>query len=442
MSIADVLMRVAGYERRPLAQGKAASEGELPYTWPMWAEGMPDMTPPTLQGFTTAGYSANGIVYACIARKAESAALAPPVAYMGERAAPERVEDDHPLAQLLRRPNPFMSWYEFQELLIVYLELDGNVFVYKARERPGGPVVGLYPLRSDRVRPVPKAGRLLGYVYDGQDMGHFLGLEPFLPEDVIHVKYPNPADPFEGLGRGTSPLAAAARVVDLDNSNTSFLGQFFANAAVPFGLLKTKVKLLDSEVGRIRARIRAQYAGSRNWHEMMILDADAEYQRLGLDMKELEFSSLDARNEARICAVMRVPPIIAGARLGIERSTYANYGEARRSFWEDTLVPMYRRFADGWNASLAEEFGGAWVDYDFGQVPALAEPPSALEQRTVEAWKSSLLRRNEARARIGLPEDEMDGYFNELVSGGLGLLGGGVAANAAPFREELSWERY
>lgn len=416
MSMFNLLMRAAGFQAR---RGAAAwKEGEVPYTWPVWTEGQPDMTPATLVGFHEAGYGANAIVYACIARKAETAALAPPVAYGGERAAPERFPDDHPLAQLLRRPNPFMSWYEFQEMLIVYLELDGNVFVYKARERPGGPVMGLYPLRSDRVRPVPKGGRLLGYVYDGQDTGVFAGVEPFLPEDVIHVRYPNPGDPFEGLGRGMSPLAAVARTVDLDNSNTSFLGQFFANAAVPFGLLKTKVKLLDEEVARIRARMRAQYAGSRNWHEMMILDADAEYQRLGLDLKELEFAALDARNEARICAVLRVPPIIAGARLGIERSTYSNYEEARRSFWEDTLVPMYRRFEDGWNAGLQDAFPEAWVAYDFSRVPALAEPAGERDKRIQEGWKVGLLRRNEARAALGLePDAERDGFIDELLGG-------------------------
>ena len=133
------------------------------------------------------------------------------------------------------------------------------------------------------------------------------------------MKYPNPADPFEGLGRGTSPLGAAAKSTDVDNAATSFLKKFFDKAVVPFGLLKTKQKMLDTEVLRIRERLRAQYGGEQNWGDVMILDADAEYQRLGLTMQEMTFDDLDARNEARICMVLKVPPIIVGAKVGLDR---------------------------------------------------------------------------------------------------------------------------
>jgi len=434
--IADLIMRGLGYRR--IRGPSRAKEADLPYTWPVWAEGTPDPSPSTMATMAQEGYSANAIIYSCIARKAESAALAPPRAYVGERDAPEPLPDDHPLAQILRWPNRYMSWFELQEMCIVYLELDGNVFLYKAREDQNGPVVGLYPLRPDRVRPVPKGGQILGYVYDGQDTGMFQGLEPFLPDEIIHIKYPNPDDPFEGLGRGASPLASIVRTVDLDNANTTFLTQFFRNAAVPFGLLTTKVKLIDEEVERIRARIRAQYAGMRNWHEMMILDADAEYQRLGLNLQELDFSSLDARNEARICAVLRVPSIIAGAKIGIERSTYNNYGEARRSFWEDTLVPMYRRFEDALNAGMRDEFEDRpWIAYDFSAVPALAEPVIDRDKRTVEAWRAGVLRRNEARARLGLePDAEVDGFIEEILGG---IKSGGPEV---PPSEPFPWHDY
>ncbi|MDV7401013.1 phage portal protein, partial [Arthrospira platensis SPKY1] len=108
------------------------------------------------------------------------------------------------------------------------------------------------------------------------------------------------------------------------------------------------------EIGRIRARLRQQYGGVRNWGDVMILDADAEYQRLGMSFQEMGFEDLDARNEARICSVLKVPPILVGAKVGLDRSTFANYGEARTSFWEDTMLVVYRRFEDQLNLQLAE----------------------------------------------------------------------------------------
>jgi HK97 family phage portal protein len=405
-------MGFAGFERK--AASERANEADGPYTWPMWYEGRVDPTPSAMPTYAREGYGQNAVVFACISRKAMSASMARPVAYAGDRMRPERLGDDAPLAMLLRRPNRWMSWYELQELAITYLELDGNAFFYKARVGLG-PTTALYPLRPDRVRPVPKNGEMLGYVYDGADTGMFEGKTPFLPDEIVHIKYPNPRDPFEGLGRGQPRLAAALLDVRLDNQNVSFLNAFFRNAAVPFGLLKTKQKLLDNEVNRIRSRVREQYAGSNNWHDIMILDADADYQKLGLDMKELEFDALDSRNEARICMVCGVPPIIAGARLGIEHGTYSNYGEARGAFWEDELVPLYTRFEDGWNLGLADEFAGQWVAYDYSDVPALQENANDAHKRAVEAWTKGLVKRNEARAMIDLEPDPLDGYIGDLA---------------------------
>lgn len=407
MSVLDLVANRLGFERA----GKAVSgvEVESPYTWPMWAEGDPQWTESTLAGYATEGYQRNAIIYSCIARKAETAATVALRVYSGDHSKPEMAADDHPLAALMRMPNRYMSWFEMQELLITYLELDGNCYIAKSRRRPSGRVDALYPLRPDCVRHVAQGGELIGYIYQPEGCEP----DPWLVEDIIDVKYPDPLDLFEGLGRGRSPLMAAAHVGDVDNATTKFLRQFFDNAVVPFGLLKSKQKLLDGEIARIRGRLRAQYGGIKNWGDVMILDADAEYQRLGLSFQEMGFENLDARNEARICSVLKVPPILVGAKVGLDRSTFANYGEARRSFWEDTMLVVYRRFEDQFNLQLAEtEFPGYWLRYDFADAPALREDKAARWETAVRAFLGGVATRNEARSLAGLPPApaEQDGF--------------------------------
>ena len=402
MSVLDVMAGRLGWVRTP--EAKAAHEVESPYTWPVWAEGDPQWTPSTMENYTAEGYQGNAIIYACIARKAETAATVALRVYSGEHNQPNMAPDAHPLAMLVRRPNRYMSWFELQELLITYLELDGNCYLAKVRRRPGGPVEALYPLRPDNVRHVPKDGDLIGYIYNN---------ETWLPEDIIDVKYPDPCDQYEGLGRGRSPLMAAAYVGDVDNAATKFLKQFFDNAVVPFGLLKSKQKLIDAEIGRIRQRMRQQYGGVRNWGDIMILDADAEYQRLGLSFQEMGFDDLDARNEARICSVLKVPPILVGAKVGLDRSTFANYQEARSSFWEDTMLVMYQRFENQLNLQLADtDFPGYWLAYDFSSTPALREDKTRQMEMAVRAFLGGVATRSEARALMGLPpvSAEDDGF--------------------------------
>ncbi len=98
---------------------------------------------------------------------------------------------------------------------------------------------------------------------------------------------------------------AAAFDADNDNSQTSFIKQFFKNGAVPSGIIKSKNVLDDTEVKRIQTRIAEQYTGEQNWHKIMVLDADAEFQKTGLNLDEMVFPDLRAISETRICAASR-----------------------------------------------------------------------------------------------------------------------------------------
>jgi len=89
----------------------------------------------------------------------------------------------------------------------------------------------------------------------------------------------------------------------------------------------------------------------------------------------------------------------------------SNMGEARKSFWEDSLIPnVYRRFEDGFSNGLSDDFPGHWLAYDYSQVPALREDEIGKRTSAVEVFKGGLLYRNEARALLGLEpvEDELD----------------------------------
>ena len=44
--------------------------------------------------------------------------------------------------------------------------------------------------------------------------------------------------------------------------------------------------------------------------------------------------------ESRICAAMQVPPILVGAKVGLDRSTFTNYQEARKQLWEEAIFSL------------------------------------------------------------------------------------------------------
>ncbi len=87
--------------------------------------------------------------------------------------------------------------------MLTYLNLDGNAFIL--RDREGKHTRALWLPRPDKMSPVIRQNAaiydedaLLGYAYTTQN-GEKLY---FLPEQVIHIKYPDPNDRYGGLGRG------------------------------------------------------------------------------------------------------------------------------------------------------------------------------------------------------------------------------------------------
>jgi len=190
-----------------------------------------------------------------------------------------------------------------------------------------------------------------------------------LPEDIIHVKFPNPGDPLEGLGYGLPPLSSVAYSVDVDNLATSFLNVFFQKGTMLAGVLSFDIPLKEDVVDTVLERWKKKYGGSGKWGEVGVLDRGAKYSRLGLTIEEMGFGQLDERNESRILSVFGVPPILVGSRLGIAGSTYSNAESARRMVWEDTLLPELKLFEVEYQRKL--NHGQSFVKFDFSQVPAL-----------------------------------------------------------------------
>ena len=334
---------------------------EYPFTFPTWRTGEPIPPLVDFETYVKEGYNRNELVYACISLAASNAASAPLKAWKLDDN--KRVPVDHPLIDLLNKPNPRQSRYEFAEMIDTFLNLEGNAFIVKQPDE-------LWLARPDRMRQVIVDNELAGYVYFREDYARI----PFLVDEVIHAKMPNPGDPYDGLGRGIPPLGVAAYATDVDNKATDFLKAFFNNAAVPYGMLTTKNILEDDEVVRIRERLSEQYAGSGRWHEMMILDAEASYQKLGADISEIAWPDLRKVTETRICMAFKVPPIMVGAQAGLERSTFANTEQSEKQLWRQKIVPDNERIASAFTSAYDDELPEeVFLAHDYSEIDALQE---------------------------------------------------------------------
>jgi len=391
--------------------------------------------------FASEGYGRSAVVHACIRELATGVASARFMAQVDTADGTVEVENS-PLAQLLKYPNETQDFYSWLERLVTYLYVAGNVYVLKERGR-ANQITQLYLLRPDRMAIIPSGEGVRGYTYtvDGKEYR----LEP---EDVGHLALPNPSGDIYGL----SPLHVLAKTVNLDMSMTDFAKVYFQNAGVPSGLLKVKRRLTSQdEATRIRARWRSSFGGTNNFHRVAVLDDDAEYQQMASAPADMALTELHNHTESRICSVLGVPPILISSNVGLQRSTFSNYREARFSFHSETLEPLIYRIVRFFNYCIGQEFEDE-IAVDLTDMRGFLDDKESINSRASSLFSAGIITLNEAREMVGvdvLPDGEvrrlptnivestMPSIVESLGTGFSGVLSEGKADPIAPRGRKL-----
>jgi len=314
------------------------------------------------------GYRNNELIFACIQEYITSASEA--ILVVGNK------DDDGNLipttdaraTQLIAEPNPSMDTVAFLEALHMQLLIGGNVYLFTPRSAIGT-ITGMYWLRPDRVQIIPNemTGAARGYKYT-------IGNTPYIipAEFIAHHKTTDPLNDWYGLGN----LQVLAKMVNLDTDATDFARSVFENKGVPAGFLKVARKINNQdEADSIRRNWHARFAGKSNWQRIGVLDEDATYEQLAPNMGDMAMPDLRGITESRICAVFGIPPIVVGAKVGLDSATYSNYKQAKESLWEETLLPAYKRVGAFLTRALRDtpDFKEMEFGFDFSDVRALSD---------------------------------------------------------------------
>ena len=382
--------------------------------------------------FASEGYAKSEIVHACI-RELSISAATPRYYITAPSTDGGTVEVDRGLLyDLVAAPNPYSDWYSFIERLVTFLMVSGNAYAVKERSR-NDQVSALFLLRPDRVSIVAGDYGAQGYIYTVGGVEYSIEAR-----NMCHLALPNPGGDLYGL----SPLQVLSRTVNLDLNMTDFAKVYFQNAGVPSGLLKVKRRLTSQEeASTIRARWRSQFGGVNNFHRIAILDDDADYQPMSNSPKDMALEGLHNLTESRICAVFGVPPILVGANVGLQRSTYSNYREARLAFHSETLEPMVARILRYFNRNLFPEYtGNETLTVDWSAMRAVLDDAAAASARITALFAGGLVTLNEARGELGF-DAVSDGGVRRIPSSVFEVAegqSGTVAVGAAPVTAALS----
>ena len=355
-------------------------------------QGRPLWTPRHYAGLMREGFVRNAVGYRCVRMIAEAASAVPFVLYENDRE-----HSRHPLVCLLARPNPVQGGAVLMEQFYSHLQISGNAYLKAVTL--DDTVRELHVLRPDRMKIIPGAdGWPECYEYEAGGRSVRFDQNRAGPvRAILHARLFNPDDDYYGL----SPFTAAARSVDIHNAASLWNKALLDNAARPSGALvyegaDHERNLTQEQFSRLKDELEAAYQGAANAGRPMVLEGGLDWKSMGFSPKDMDF--IEAKHVAarEIALAFGVPPML----LGIPGdNTFANYAEANRTFWHQTVLPLVARTAQALGNWLTPAYGrDLRVRYDADAVDALACEREALWQRVERA---SFLTINEKRAAVG-----------------------------------------
>jgi HK97 family phage portal protein len=258
--------------------------------------------------------------------------------------------NDHPLLTLLESVNETMTGIELKYVTMAHLELTGNCYwLLDGVKDDTTPPRAIYPLNPGRVR-VKLNKTSFPYKIDHYEFTIDSNIFRFQPYQILHIKYPDPNDPFVGIGiPQTIPVW-----IDSDNYAMEYNRKYFQNGA-QIGLYIQTDTNVEGNIERIKRGMRDGYSGVENAHKIPVMPKGVKFEHTGVTHKDMDFQNLAEATRDRILAGFRVSKTILGtAESDTNRATAetADYVFSKR-----TIKPKIELVLSYLNEFLAPRYG-------------------------------------------------------------------------------------
>lgn len=279
-------------------------------------------------------------VFACLRVLSEGIAQLPLKLYLldgNDRKSPDR---KNPLYKILaKRPNDWMTSFEFRETMTSHAALTGNAYAYIGRglKDQVAEVLPLIPQGMDVVQ-TPDWG--LKYRYTDQK-----GTIEFDRKDIFHLRGPS----WNGY-KGLDAVVLAREAIGLAIATEETHSALHKNGAQPGGILTVKGKLDKPVRERLQAAWEQFHGSITDRFKTAVLDVDATWTPLGMKGVDAEHIATRGFQIEEICRGFRVfPQMVMHTQ---NTTTFASAESFFLAHVTHSLMPWITR----WEQSLERDF--------------------------------------------------------------------------------------
>lgn len=244
-------------------------------------------------------------VVACVNAVASGIAALPATVYRAQDAG--RIEaPNHPVARLLRSPNPRQTWPDWCEFTLSQVLLRGNSLSWIEYDGAGRPVA-LHPVPWQHVAVVVLPSARLAYdvVTSASPYGGPAVSRRFLEGEVFHLR-----DRSDDGIVGRSRLSRAPAVLESATGLQTFSANLWENATSPSGVMTVPRGIQTEGIKRMRAEVEACSTGARNAKKVMFVDPDTTFTPMSVSPEDAEVLESRKFSVIELCRLFNVPPPI------------------------------------------------------------------------------------------------------------------------------------
>ncbi len=359
----------------------------------------------------------NAIVVACLQWIARTFPEAPVQVLRRDAQGAETEIAGHAMIQRIERPNRYYSGELLWRATLADLVSAGNAYWLKLRNRYGA-IVELWWLPQILVEPRwPIDGSEYISHYEYLANGQIITIAP---GDIVHFR--DGLDP-NNTRKGLSPLASLAREIFTDDEAANWSASLLKNMGVPGVIIvpgdgETTVTPEDAKA--IKRDFADKFGGDHKG-EPMVLSAKAAIQVVSFNPQQMDLKTLRRLPEERVSAVLGTPAVVVGLGAGLDRSTFANFSEAREAAYESNIIPTQRLLGAELKVQLLPDFepdpdvSAFRVGFDLTNVRILQEDQDRLWTRVDTAVRGGWLTVKRAKELVGeTPEPGDDIYLRPI----------------------------
>jgi HK97 family phage portal protein len=281
----------------------------------------------------------------------------------------------------------FLESVSYEDRIKYYsiLYIAGELFLYKEviEFGPNAGKIKLHTLNNQNVTLIiteefPQ--RVIGYKYF--DIG-FDGV--FSPEEIIHIKYFNPAYTNGQQFRGLSPLQVLTKRLTRLNAGMDASVAQVQNGGVP-GIVYEKSDFAIESLGQRKNDFAKYLQNSSNKGAPYFAAGEMGYIELGLSLADMEVNDLMGIDFTKLCNAYKIPEVLLNNHTA---STDNNMAWAEKRLYTNSILPNIYLLRDALIQNVASTYTDGikrTIEIDLSNVSSLNEDMKTQAEALDRMW--------------------------------------------------------